>query len=155
MSDVEYLLKAIERDPDDLTAVACLTDALMDERDYTRSEADRAAELAVQSTRDVRDLAQAARLLTEDNPVRSDLMRDIIARASVPAVMDAQIIITVGWAEPTAKYDTQQTGGFWYPATVTVGASWVIQYHRRNISLSSPAQTVRRSKRASIGRAAR
>ena len=79
MSDVQGLLDAIARDPDDLTAVCALVDALMDERDMLRSEADQHAERALLAARDARDMASAAELLRGEQPWYAELLTDILA----------------------------------------------------------------------------
>lgn len=153
MNDVELLLKSIESEPDDLTAVACLTDALMEERDMNRSEAERYAEHVVQAVRDARDLKEAARILEADQPWHRELLNDLLYHCCLTADTDAQVIVVPGERAPSfAHVEHTFGGGWWTSITVTVGAGWVIGHFRRNPSLcaivraSIPAQPQRKRK---------
>lgn len=136
MDTVDAIVKGIESDPDELTAVYPLIDALMEFRDMTRSEAERHAEHVVQTARDARDLATAADLLTDDKPWRADLVRDILNQVMLDEGTRASIIVVPGDTRPL--HGTQRHafgGGWWTEHTVTVGALWVVRYWRSNASL--------------------
>lgn len=147
MTNVELMLKAVESNPDDLTAVWSLTEALMEERDMTRSEADRFAERAVQSVLDVRDLAVAADLMKAEQPWHAELIRDIRDHCHLSDLDLAQILLTPGEAPPRFSHAMMPQGECWWLGiTVLVGARWLISYYRRNPSLwmQCPEPTRRR-----------
>jgi hypothetical protein len=136
MNNVDAMLAYIERDPDNLTAVAALTDLLIEERDMTRSEADRFAERAVQAIRDARDVAAAAELLQSHQPWYAELIGDIFEQCKLPRNTVANLIVAPGcsmpnFGDPTPVPDDR----FWFETTVIVGASWLLRYWRENPSL--------------------
>lgn len=136
MNTVDAMLKYIERDPDNLIAVAALTDLLMEERDMHRSEADRFAERAVQSIRDARDVAAAAELLQAHQPWFAELVGDLFEQCHLPRNAVATVVVAPGHSMPNFG-DTVPVPGdrFWCETTVLVGASWLLRYWRENPSL--------------------
>lgn len=132
MNNVQLMLQAIDRDPDDLTAVGALTDLLYEDRGMTWTEAERYAENAVQASRDARDLAAAATLLRADQSWHAELCRNILNAAGLSADTVAQIIIAPGNVQP--RFSNPVWGNaerFWVETTVTVGALWVLNHCRK------------------------
>lgn len=149
MNNVELLLLSLEGNPDDLTAVACLTDALMEEQDMTRSEADRHAERAVESARNTRDLATAAELLKKEQPWYHELIRDILDRCGLSHALVASVVLIPGDSAPLHGEQRQHVAsGWWTEHTITVGAMWVIKYWRSNppLCLMARAKKKRRAR---------
>lgn len=135
MSNVEGLLKAIDRDPDDLTAVAALTDALMEERDMLHTEAEKYAERALQAARDVRDIAAAAALMTLDHPFHVELLVEIFETCGLPAGTEASILIATGEEPPRYHCEPRKTAeGYWSTLTIVVGARWLTALVRGKIA---------------------
>lgn len=147
MSRVQACLDYLDRDPDDLTVVCGLIDALIEERDMTRYEADRYAERARQAALDARDVAAAADLLKSGQAWHDELVGDVIEEAGLPRDTVAQIVVGPGEGHPrfTNPPDRPATG-FWYETTVVVGARWLTAYWRRNASLClmQPTKKTRR-----------
>lgn len=131
MSDVDTLTQMLEREPDSLVGVAMLTDALIEERDMTRSEADRYAEHVQQSARDARDLAAAAGYLAQDTPVRRSLHHLVQAMSGYPSHWPYTIVLVPGDGEVhavDATLDGDEPTRVGY--TATVHARWVCFYGR-------------------------
>jgi len=143
VNNVDELLAALHREPDDLTAVAALTDALIEERDMQPTEAARHAEHAMQVARDARDLAAAATLLRPAAPWHAALVRDIKRACWVTDSAVAVIIIVNGDGKPQASAcEPTEPGAEWWGITITVGARWVLHHFRtdRNLLLlAAPA----------------
>jgi len=132
VNNVELMLQAIDRDPDDLTAVGALTDLLYEDRGMTWTEAERYSENAVRAARDARDLAAAAALLRAEQPWHGELCRDILNACGLSADTVAQIIIAPGEAQP--RFSNPLWGNaerFWVETTVTVGALWILRHCRK------------------------
>lgn len=150
MNNVELLLLSINQDPDDLTAVCALTDALIEERDMQRSEADRHAERVVQAVRDARDLAEAARLMRPEQPWHDELVTDIMSACGSPLLSGTIIVVTSDMTPFVSGSLQHGQGRAWFNPTITVGAQWLIRHFRSNPSLylvAPPAPKKRRHSR--------
>ncbi len=136
MSNVELMLSAIAHEPDDLTAACMLIDALMDERDMWRSEAEAYAEKAITAARDARDIRAAADLLRKEQPWYNELMRDILEACGLNHSVLAVVVVVPGDVKPLHAVQTHAHGaGWWTDHTITVGAVWVVHHFRNNASL--------------------
>lgn len=148
MSDVDTLLLMLQKDPDTVTGVCMLVDALMYERDMTRSEADRHAQIAQQSARDARDLAAAAELLRPGSESR-EMLLDVISVYSASGMDErTKMIVIPGSAAPelTGRNPILATGAY-FAQVVTVGALWILDTHRRFVPLEPPTRLRRGTSR--------
>lgn len=131
--NVEMMVRAIEAEPDDLTAEWALTEALVEEREMTYPEAERHARNVVRSARDARDLAAAADLMTPDKPWHLELCTEIIQYCFLDPREGATIVVVAGNSMPVAASEHHWIEGNFFPTfTITVGALWVLGRFRGN-----------------------
>lgn len=150
MNNVDAMLKAIELNPDDLTAEVALTDLLVEERDMQPTEAAAAAANALQTARDARDLAEAARLMQKDQPWHVALCTDIRRTIFLPDYYPCTIVVVVGDSAPGMCDVGEPTAPpFWTGDIITVGALWVVRHFRSNPALCLLAEKSNRRRRHS------
>lgn len=136
MDDVDAMVRAIEQEPDDLTAVGALTDMLQELRDMTYTEALNRAEEVVQTARDKRDLGEATRIVNSMQPWHKELTNDIRRMCEIGDNEPFSLLLVPGDGQPVAFFDQVVNAvEFWMQCTVTVGALWVIRHFRKNPSL--------------------
>jgi hypothetical protein len=141
VSDVDMMVRFIELQPDDLTAIAGLTDALMQERDMLRSEADQHAERVVQSARDARDIKTGTALVAKGAPYREHLLSLMAFALNANISTDYTVFVVAGEREPhVSEHANYDDAGHWFTGpSVLVGAQWLIRFHRSNFHLWIPA----------------
>lgn len=150
MDDVDAMVKAIEREPDDLTAELALTDMLVELRDMHHTEAAAHAATVMQTARDARDLAEGARLMEPKQPWHDELVKDICFAARLYNVVDALVVLVPGDAVPVSASSYTVNGSNWdRQFSVSVGALWVIRHYRANPSLYLTESKRKRRRRRS------
>lgn len=150
MDNVDAMLKAIEQEPDDLTAERALTDLLVEERDMNPTEAARHAEQVMQTARDARDLAEAARLMQPHQLWHAELCLDIRRHLYLPDGFRCVVVIVAGSEPPRlCPACPAPAPPLWHDSTITVGALWVIRHWRGNPSLCLPPVVQKRQPRRS------
>jgi hypothetical protein len=124
----------IDSPEDDITAYL-LVDALMEDRNFTRSEATRAVLRVRLAGFDGRDLAEAASLISADSPERSVCHTLIFAACPDAPPRSATIVLVPGAGGPhaTSQYRSNP-GAWWYEWTITVGAAWLTHAHAENLA---------------------
>jgi len=131
VNNVDEMVKAIEREPDDLTAVCALTDALIEEREMTVSEARRHAEQVVETARSARDLANATALLCKGSPMREVLLAWIVGTGDADTDDMTSVITVVGGAPPlVVAPHPDQSANVIAREFVMVGATWILKQVR-------------------------
>ncbi len=127
MNNVDTLTALLSESPDDDITAYLLTDALMEERDYTRTEANRAVVSVRAAAFDARDLADAAAVIrpgSEDRERCLSLIRRAAA-TSVPA--STNVILVPGGSAPNVTCEYRSAPHrWWYDWTATVGATWLL-----------------------------
>lgn len=150
MNNVNLLVAAIDRDPDDLVCGLALVDALIEERDCTRSEAERYMSAVVQSARDARDMATAAALIRPGAPYREQLLDLIVINCVEGQPPGDRVIVGPGDTRPQLSADWAMSPADERPwnATIVVGALWVIHQYREYAHLWAPAPPPKKRRRA-------
>lgn len=129
MTDANDILAALKQDPESIILAAMLTDALMEERDMLRSEADRHVERVQRDARDLRDIQAAADIMSAGDGRRLDVLDKVIAVCWPDEVPPSfSWVIVAGDAPPISRDEYKSNpGAWWYETVVTVGACWIIK----------------------------
>lgn len=135
MSNSETLTKLLTDAPEDDITAYLLADALMEDRDMSRSEATRIVLQVRLAGYDARDLAAAAALIHADAAERSVCLSLIFAACRNAPARSANIILVPGDTGPrsTSAY-RNSASGWWYDWTVTVGAAWLTDAYAANVA---------------------
>ena len=129
MNNITMLTSALEREPGNSILSAMLTDALMEERDMNRSEADRHVTSIVAVASEAAQLSDAAALLALKSPIRYQIQNRILALSRMRSGGELTIVLVPGTHPPTVVADRHiDAGGLFWWNTVTVGAANVLSY---------------------------
>jgi hypothetical protein len=126
-TDSEQLLRFAAREPNNVVLRCMLTDALMEERDLNRLEADQLVERSIQAEWDTLCLARAARFIARNSPLSRairaccsaviDSPDDRICLLTVPGEMGPHLISrALGRAADGVLTVTAQVGAEWIVA---------------------------------------
>ncbi len=127
MNNVDTLTSLLSEQPEDDITAYLLTDALMEERDYNRSEAARAVVAVRAAAFDGRDLADAAAAIRPGSEDRARCLSLIRRACSTSLPTSTNIILVPGGSAPNATCEYRSaTHGWWYDWTATVGATWLL-----------------------------
>lgn len=149
MNNVDALTELLTASPDDDITAYLLTDALMEERDMTRSEASRVVLHVRLAGYEARDLALAAEAIRPDSPDRSRCLSLIRAACSTQPPVGANVVLVPGAKKPHAVCEYRSNpGAWWYDWTVTVGASWLLSALALRVIRDRMAEQKRARKRS-------
>lgn len=135
MKNSETLALLLTAQPEDDITAYLLADALMEEREMTRSEATRIVLSVRVAGFDARELAEAAALIRVDSAERSVCLSVIFAACPHAPPRSAAVVLIPGYAPPRAtNHYRTGLGGWWYDWTITVGAVWLTTAHAKRVA---------------------
>jgi len=127
VNDIDLLTRAVENDPRNTILHAMLVDALIDQRDMLRSEADAHVRRVVAVAADARDLADAAQLMGAHDWLSRELRAAVLACVDLHNPGRACVLLVSGDDDPT-ECEMSQLGpsNRYWNELVIVGARWIL-----------------------------
>ncbi len=135
MNNFDPLTRALERNPGNDIVASMLVDALMEEKDMTRTEADRVVTDVRRAGLDAAQMADAAELMKAGAPNRAQLLDAILDSLVQPVTRYQSILLIPGEDAPQehrGRYTSQRFAGI--PSVITVGAGWVMNWETVRLS---------------------
>jgi hypothetical protein len=135
MNNFDPLTRALEQNPGNDIVAAMLTDALIDEKDMTRSEADRVVTDVRRAGLDAAQMAEAAELIKPGAPNRIALLTAVYGTCGESPECASPVLLIPGDDQPLRHGLPGHHGRFWNsPIIFTVGAGWILNVQKINAS---------------------
>lgn len=161
MNNVEDLTRELEREYLNDIVASMLTDALMEEKDMLRSEADKHVTYIRENGRILKDLQTAGELFSSETYFSFVVSIQIYTMLAIPPGIAPALRIEAGDMPPRAIWPTPEVPEqYWEDCTIMVGASWcwgvyhsVQEQHKKRrkaesaLRKSENAKKVRRAKK--------
>jgi hypothetical protein len=131
VTDLNDLIELVESQPDDDLAALMLTDALMELREISRSEAGRHVKRIRETALSSRRIIAATKLLATGTASRRYLIRLVYATCRVPRRRKPIVVVTdeVGVTVRTVPNHVE-TDSYWNSSVITAGAQWLLDQWR-------------------------
>jgi hypothetical protein len=123
MNDVMLMVRAVEINPDDQASVAALTDAIMEQENCERHQANAEVKTILATVRAGRDVANAAQLVARDYPARSTIVGELCGACGTIEDTPVIVIVVPGHGRAVRSYHGgRMVGDTDQPVCIMVGA---------------------------------
>lgn len=129
MTTIDDLISLLEERPDDVLARYMLVDALIEQRDMLRTEAEQRADRAIRDGVTARQIVQATALLADGADSREWLLERVRTVAGIPDDVSYTVVVIGGdQVRPPIVSLIDDPRRYWPSVVVAVGALRLIEW---------------------------